>query len=212
MYDPLKPDAGPSPLLDVSTIQGNFFDFDAVFTTNHITLNDRNQGAHGSVILQKQASDPGVTEDLSVLYCKDASSNASTEPQLFVQIPKFLPTNLDSTNADNVGMQLTYQQVNVAGPVYQSFLPGGFLFFFGSVSGVSVPGMLTTLTITLSPIPTEILTAIATPNTMTNGSIPAPFNVSTKINSSSQFTIYSTANGDDPGIPYSFTWTAIAIA
>lgn len=210
-YNKLKPDSGPSPLLDVSIIQGNFSDFSTIFALNHIALNDRNQGAHGRVILENQSDDPGVTEDLAVLYNKDATSNVSTEPQLFAQIPKFLPTNLDTTDADNVGMQLTYQQVNTAGPVYQSFLPGGYLFYTGSVTGVSIPNVITSLLITLSPIPTRIITAIANSNTVTNPG-GRPFKVSTIINNQSTFTIYSDANAGNPGIPYIFTWTAIAIA
>lgn len=212
MYNRLKPDAGPSPALDASIIRTNFSDFATIFATNHIALNDRNQGAHGQVIMQNQSSDPGVTEDLAILYSKTASSNLGSQPQLFVQIPKFLPTNLDTTDAQNVGMQLTYNEVNTAGPVYQSFLPGGFIFYFGIVSGVSVPNVITSLNINLSPAPTEIITAIATPNTMTTIGTPQPFSVSTEINSNSMFTIWSTANGGGPGIPYSFTWTAIAKA
>lgn len=209
-YDKLKPDAGPSPLLDAPIIQGNFSDFSTIFALNHIALNDRNQGAHGQVILENQAADPGVTEDLAVLYNKDAISNASTEPQLFVQIPKFLPTNLDTTDAPNTGMQLTYQQVNTAGPVYQSFLPGGYLFYTGTIAGVSVPNVITSLTVTLLPAPTRIITAIANSNTVTSPG-GRPFKVSTTINTNDTFTIYSDANAGNAGIPYIFTWTAIAI-
>lgn len=103
--------------------------------------------------MERQASDPGVTQDLTVLYNKNAKSKLSTEPQLFVQIPKFLPTAQDTSKAPNSGMQITYNAVNTAGPQYQSFLIGGYLLYIGTV-----PVMVGNTTITLVPTPTEILT------------------------------------------------------
>jgi len=100
-------------------------------------------------LIENSPSDPGVTQDLDILYNKNADSVAGAQPQLFVQIPKFLPTNNDTTNADNIGMQLTYNQVNIAGPQYQSFLIGGYLIYIGS--------SLTGVTVTLTPTPAEIL-------------------------------------------------------
>lgn len=208
-----KPDSGPSPAIDAATIRGNFTDYGNVFDNNHVALNDRNQGAHTQIIYQKQSSDPGVTEDLAVIYAKDATSNASSEPQLFAQIPQFLPNQYDSTPAPNVGMQLTHNTVNTTGPnQFYTFLPGGYLLFTGIVTGNSVPNVLTSLSITLSPSPTKILAAIATPNTLTSVGTPTPFTVSTTIDSQNQFTIYSTANGPSPSIPYQFTYTVMAKA
>ena len=207
-YSFQKPDAGPSPALDAAQIRTNFSQFASIFSTliaglsyNHTALNDRNQGDHESVILTLQAADPGVTEDLAVLYTKNASSMAGIQPQLFVQIPKFLPTDIDTTDALNAPMQLTYNSVNTAGPVYQSFLPGGYLLYFGSTSNIAV-------NITLSPAPTQILVAIATPNNMTIIGTPVPFDVSTTIVSNSQFKINSTAA---IGV-YSFGFVVIAKA
>jgi len=212
MYNPLKPDSGPSPSLDASIIQGNFSDYASIFATNHVALNNTSQGAHGTIIMENQIGDPGDDEGKAVLYNKNFDSNAGDQPNLFVQIPKFLPTNMDTTNAPNTGMVLTYNQVNTTGPVYQSFLAGGFLFYFGSISGTSVPNMKTVLPINLLPVPTKLLTAIANPNTLTTIGTPTPFSVSTNIISPSSFNIYSNANGAGPSIPYSFTWSAIAIA
>lgn len=213
-YSPNKPDSGPSPSIDVAQIQTNFSRFDAVFSNNHTALNDKNQGAHETVILLRQTADPGVTEDLAVLYAKNATSRAGTQPQLFVQIPKFLPTPQDTTNAQNTGMQLTYNTVNTAGPIYQSFLPGGYLLYQGSVSGNTAPNVLIAQTVILSPAPTSILIAIATPNTMTSVGTPTPFNVSTTINTltNDRFVINSTGNGSGGSIPYSFVWVAIGKA
>jgi len=196
-YSITKPDAGPSPEIDVVQIMTNFATFATGLSANHTELNDPNQGDHENVILTLQTDDPGVTQDLTVLYCKNAPSQAGTQPQLFVQIPKFLPTDNDSTNAPNEPMQLTYNSVNIAGPVYQSFLPGGYLIYFGSTTNITVP-------ITLSPAPTKILVAIATPNNL-KVSNPTPFFVSTTILSNTQFMINSNATGT-----YSFGWMAIA--
>lgn len=213
-YSPNKPDAGPSPKVDVSQIQTDFSQFASIFANNHTALNDRNQGAHEAVILNRQFVDPGVTEDLSILYTKNAASKGGTQLQLFVQIPKFLPTDQDTTNAPNRGMQLTYNSVNIAGPIYQSFLPGGYLLYQGSVSGNTTPNVLIADTVILSPAPTQILVTIATPNTRTSAGTPIPFNVSTTINTvtNDRFTINSTGNGSSGSIPYSFCWVAIARA
>lgn len=197
-YVPIKPDAGPSPKIDAPTIQGNFASFAGIFsssaagiTYNHTALNQASQGNHQAVLMEKQTVDPEVTEDLAVLYCKDATSNAGTQLQLFARIQQFLPT------IANTPMQLTYNQVNVAGPVYQSFLAGGYLIYFGTTMNVAVP-------ITLSPAPTNLLVAIACPYTTT---LPtnASLDVRTNRLNNFQFQIISTlASG-----VYTFGWVAI---
>jgi hypothetical protein len=199
-YSHIKPDAGPSPALDASTIQTNFSQFATIFAVNHTLINDASQGEHEGMVFQLQSADPGVTQDLAVLYCKNATSKSGTQPQLFVQIPKFLPNQNDTTQAENTGMQLTYNSVNTAGPVYQSFLPGGYLLYFGSTSNIAV-------NITLSPAPTQIVMAIATPNNLTSIGTPIPFDVSTQILSNSTFKINSALAS---GI-YTFGWIAIAL-
>jgi|SRR5690606_7134702 len=199
MYNPLKPDEGPSPALDASVIQTNFADYATIFGTNHVPINDRNQGAHSQIILENQNSDPGITEKLAILYNKLAPSVSGNQPQLHAQIPKFLPTNLDTTNAPNIGMQLTCNTVNTSGPVYQSFLPGGYMLYCGVVNGVTLP---IAVTVTLTPSPTKIITAIAE----TNLSSILSFYLSTEITSANTFVIRSLGTTT----PYSFTWTAIA--
>jgi hypothetical protein len=213
MFSPDKPDAGPSPLIDVVQIRTDFSTYATVFAKNHTAFNTRNQGDHEDVILTLQTVNPGVNADLDVLYCIDAISHAGTQPQLFVQIPKFLPNAIDSTDAQNTPMQLTYNTVNIAGPQYQSFLPGGYLLYWGVDTGTTVTDVNITDTITLSPAPTQIIVAFATANTMTTGtSVPIPFNESTQITSNSTFIINSTGNGEGAPIAYSFGWYAIAKA
>jgi len=206
-YSPNKPDAGPSPSIDVSQIQTNFSQFDTIFSNNHTALNDLNQGAHEAVVFTLQVFDPGVTEDLAVLYSKNASSRAGTQPQLFAQIPTFLPTKQDTTAARNTGMQLTYNSVNTSGPIYHSFLPGGYILYSGVDSGVTVPSVQISDTIILSPAPTKVLIAIATP-------VGQLWTVATAINTvtNDRFTINSIGNGNGPAIPYSFVWIAIGKA
>lgn len=197
-YIPIKPDAGPSPNIDAPTIRDNFAAFAAIFSSssagiiyNHTALNEASQGNHQAVLMEKQTVDPEVTEDLAVLYCKDAPSNAGTQLQLFAKIQQFLPT------ITNAPMQLTYNQVNTVGPVYQSFLAGGYLIYFGTTMDVSVP-------ITLSPVPTQILVAIACPYTTT---LPLNLSLDVRTNrlSNSQFQIIST---NASGV-YTFGWIAI---
>lgn len=155
-YDPNIPNIPSSPSTSASPSQVNFAQFAAIFSNatggvvyGHQPLNDSNQGKHGVVLMENQAADPGVTGDYSVLYNRNASSASGSQPQLFAQIPTFLPTIQDPKVAENLGMQLTYNSVGIIAPYY-SFLPGGYLLYFGTTSNISVP-------IVLAPIPTEIL-------------------------------------------------------
>lgn len=194
------PEPQPSPKDTQVQIQTNFSTFQSIFSGNHTAINNTNQGNHEAIILENQAVDPGVVDDLVALYCKNARSATSKEPQIFAQILKFLPTDLDTTNAANTPMQLTYNAVNNAGPVYQSFLIGGYLLYFGVTSNIAVP-------ITLLPTPTVINLAIATA-TNSHGSSSIPNDVSTTITQPNQIKINSsTAVGGD-----TFWWIAIAAA
>jgi hypothetical protein len=153
VYSPLIPQGPPSPADQVVDVQTNFLTYATGFNANHTPLNINKQGDHEGVLLTLQALDPGVTQNLTVLYCRNATSNAGTQPQLFVQIPAFIP----DINPKNPPMQLTYNTVGLSGPQYQSFLPGGYLFYWGTVSinvSTNVP---------LNPVPTSILMAMAYP-------------------------------------------------
>lgn len=189
-YTPIKPDAGPSPQNDAAYIRNNFAQFSAIFARNvagvnynHVALNASNQGSHHIVLMEKQTADPTVDQDLVTLYAKDASSKAGTQPQVFARIQKFLPTDLDSRNVPNKPMQLTYNQVNTAGPnQYQSFLAGGFIVYFGTTTNITV-------NITVSPAPTSLFLAIASSQKILTGNVGA--HISTQILSTTTFKINS---------------------
>ncbi len=209
-YDPKIPLVTESPKDSASPIQVNFSQFASIFssliggvTYNHMPLNNTQQGKHAAVLMQAQSADLGVEQDLAILYAKNATSNVSIEPQLFVQIPKFLPTDLDSRDAPNTPMQLTYNTVDIAGPIYHSFLPGGYIIYFGNV----INTVLSPYTVTLAPIPTEIILALATPNTVELGSTHQPIKISTNVTSISTFDVYTSFTGTR-----SFNWIAIARA
>jgi hypothetical protein len=204
-YNPNIPIGVNPPANQVVEIQTNFSKFASIFSTttgsntfNHTAFNTFNAGDHETILFELQTTAPGVTLDLDVLFSMTASSKLGSQPQLFLQIPKFLPTLLDTNNPGNPAMQLTYNSVNTAGPVYQSFLAGGYLLFFGSTSNIAT-------NITLSPAPTAILIAIAYPNTVQSTGNSSPFTVSTTIISNNQFKI----NSNLGTTPYSFTWMAI---
>ncbi len=200
----VKPDSGPSPAVDASQIQTNFSVYATAFAVNHTALNDKNEGDHEVVLLTRQITDPDTVANFNLLYSKNAVSKATTEPQVFVRNPKWLPDAFDQTNASNTPMQLTYNQVNTTGPTdFQSFLPGGYILYFGTTTNIAAD-------VILSPAPTKILIAIAEPSTMTSGVNPFPFTVSTVINTSTndRFTINSTLGN----APYKFTYMAIAVA
>lgn len=120
-YSNTKPDPGPSPKVDVNQIRNNFSSYATSFSQNHTALNNRNQGFHEGVIFEQQSTDPEVGETFDVLYTKSVTNSVSTQPQLFVRLPVFLPTNNDTVGYGNDPMQLTYNSVNTAGPEYQSF-------------------------------------------------------------------------------------------
>jgi len=198
-YSPITPQSQPSPAATQSQIQTNFATFATIFALNHTALNKKNQGDHENVIFEKLAADPGVIGDFVSLYAKNAVAKSGTQPQLFAQIKKFLPTSNDPTNADNLGMQLTQSVVNTVGPnQFQSFLPGNFMLYFGTVTANG--------TVTLSPAPTTIHAVLAIPNNITLG-IPSLVSVVVNQTTNADFDIFSNASG-----VFSFTWIAIATA
>ncbi len=207
-YDPNTPYANISPKDQVTPLQTNFSQFETIWAENHTALNDPHEGDHEKVILTRRTTNPQVSLDLDLLFCKDAVTAAGTQPQLFVRIPKFLPTKLDSTTPTNNGnpvMQLTYDQVNIAGPVYQTFLPGGYLFYFGVVTEAGPQVSPTSNLVTLVPTPTKIVMAIAYANQTSSG---IAFRVSTKILTANTFNINVPAF---TSLTRNFTWMAIAL-
>ncbi len=212
-YNPNIPEVTESPLTSASPVQVNFAQFGAIFSNliggvfnNHLPFNDANQGKHGAVIFQNQTLDPGVDQDLSALYSKNAISavSPSGEPQLFAQIAKFLPTATDTTDATNAPMQLTYNSVGLTGPVYYSFLPGGYIIYFGMKTAVVATPELVTLT----PVPSSLIIAIANPNTVENNSGHRALKISTVILTPSTFNVY--ADFSTVG-QYDFSWLAIGV-
>lgn len=211
-YIPVFPPATTSPKLSPTQIQTNYSQFAAIFSSkvggvvyNHLPLNDFNQGKHGSVLFQNQTLDPGVTNNYTVLYSKTASSAAGSQPQLFSQIPKFLPVDIEQGNEPNLPQQMTYNTVNTAGPdQFQSFLPGGYILYFGSTVTNAVP-------ITLSPTPTKILAAFAYPQgTQTVSGVPnTPYATAIAITQPGTLKINAVVPGG--GNP-KFLWMAIAQA
>ncbi len=201
-----KPDAGPSPKIDVDQIRDNFSVFASGFTENHTPLNNSNQGTHAGVLFEEQISTPEVTGTYDVVYAKSVTNAVGTEPQLFVRLPIFLPTEDDTRGSGNNPTQLTYSSVNTAGPVYQSFWAGGYVVYTGETNDITIP-------ITLTPAPSQIVVAIASAHNMT--SIPnttsVPYSVATNILSANSFKIDSGLNFSGPVVPYLFTWIAVAI-
>jgi hypothetical protein len=198
-YSITTPQGSISPADQVAQVQSNFAVYNNVFNENHVGLNAANQAKHATVIVENRLSDPGVTESLVVLYNKNAISGVSPspgQPQLFCQIPQFLPNNIPNT-----GMQLTYNSVGLGGPIYYSFLPGGFLFYFGVVSDITLP-------IVLSPIPTRVIMASATSNVLTTPGTPTAPAVSVEIMTSPSIQLQIHQAGLTGA--HNFTWMAIA--
>ncbi len=199
VYVKSKPDSAESPQLDAPTIQGNFSTYATVFANNHTAMNIPAQGDHEKIIFERQTVDPGISSNIDILYNRNATSNVGTQPQLFVRIPQFLPKTPDWTQNENTRMQLTYNTVNLAGPQYQSFLPGtidanaptltgAYIIYMGQIP-YSSPA-----TVILSPIPTLIRAVLVTPiinNTLSN---PRKYNVNVNNTLHDRFTITSTSS------------------
>lgn len=156
-FDPNIPLPTESPSTSASPIQVDFSQFSGIFSKliggvfyNHLPFNNFNQGKHGAVIMQNQTVDPEVNQDFVAIYSKSIASTFSTEPQLFAKIQSFLPTAQDRMDATNTPMQMTYNKVNLTVPIYQSFLIGGYLIYFGSTNTIGTQ-------ITLTPTPSKIL-------------------------------------------------------
>lgn len=195
MYNPLQPQNEPSPAIATTQMRTNFTQFNNIFGNNHVSLNDSNQGKHNSVIFQEQSSDPGAI-DYDSVYSKSVTTAAGTSSEMFVQVPQFLPNS-----QPNLPQQLTYNSIIKTGaPITyaQTFLPGGYVFYFGIIT--SVPQ-----TITLTPTPSKIVCAIAQPNQFAGSG--APFDVETQVLTANTFRITSSsATGS-----YTFRWMAIGL-
>lgn len=193
-YNPDIPEDLPPPNVIVDQIRANFSQYFNVFDNNHTAMNANNQGKHSTVIFQQQSVDPIVDGDFDSLYGKSVNTNSGTAQEIFARIPVFLPNE-----KPNDPMQLTFNVVNTAGPVYQSFMVGGYIVYFGQTNNIAVP-------ITLSPAPTEILCVIANGNNFTTIGTPIPYDAQVTVNANNfQFTITSlTASG-----VYTFSWFAI---
>jgi len=204
-FNPNFPIPDSPPKAQVTQIRTNFSQYQTLFSENHAGLNDPNQGCHEGIIFTNQSSDPGVSGDYVVLYAKNATSQASTQPQLFAQIPAYLPTTLDPSKIGSLPMQITYNSVNTTGPVYQSFIMGGYILYFGMVSGAG-SGSISIL-VTLSPAPTKILIAIARPNTIRPPS-NFPVDADTQILTNKTFNI----NTNGTAGAFKISWMALAQA
>jgi hypothetical protein len=212
-YLPNIPQGDNSPKNQAPLIQTDFSKFASVFSTtigsnkyNHSPVNTMNQGDHETIMLQDQVTtDPTINDNFACLYAKDASSKVGTQPQLFLRIPKYLPNQFVTKNAPNTPMQLTYNQVNTTGPIYQSFLAGGYLLFWGTTT-ITSPNVSKQITLPLAT--TQILIAIAYPNLTIGSNLTT--RVSTTIDSTTKFTIYLAAA--ITGIPSPLPLTFLILA
>ncbi len=209
-YDPNQPTNTPPPDIGIDSVRNNFSSYANVFDNNHIALNANNQGKHSNVILQQQSSDPSVEGSFDALYSNVASTNLGATLEIFAKIPQFL--SLDKPNNPE---QLTFHTVNTAGPTqYQSFLPGGYILYFGTETNNVVNTPLTAL-VTLVPAPAKILCVIANPTRLAlvtgAGSNLAPQKVSVILSTTNtaQFTIFAVAPGPLLSVG-NITWIAIA--
>jgi len=198
-YNPNIPQNLPSPKVITSSIRTNFSEYANIFDNNHEAINNSNQGKHTNVILQ-EITDPNVLDNLVSLYGKSITATSGTTQEMFAKILQFLPSD-----KPNIPMQLTFNQINTAGPQYQSFLAGGNIVYFGQTSNLPADNP-----ITLSPTPSVLLCVIANANTFASPqAVPYDVSVFKTPNIENKFTIVSRA-ASVSAQPYLFTWIAIA--
>lgn len=197
------PISSRSPADSAAPIKQNWIDYQTAFSVNHTPIADSNQGKHEKVTLRRAVGNTFVTGPYDILWADDVSSQAGTQLQLKSRIPQFLPNNVPNTS-----MQITYNQVVNSGVVtpsqtnpYQSFMIGGFLVFLNQTTIDPSTGT----TVTLSPVPTKILSVIAQP------CVFPLINVSYAVNiaNNSQFQI-TVSPSSTPILP--FSWIAICEA
>lgn len=199
-YNPSEPQDLPPPSVAVDTIRNNFASYADVFDNNHIAMNAANEGKHSQVILQEQVIDPTINSNFADLFSKIISAQSGFSQELHAMIPKFLPNN-----KPNTPQQLTFNQVNTAGPnQYQSFIAGGYIVYFGKVTQA---GVAAAITVTLVPAPTEIVCAIANSTTIISSSTFFYAPVAVNVINNFQFNVNPSTNA---GVPRDFFWICIA--
>lgn len=207
LYDPLQPTNLPPPNIGIQSVRANFSTYADGFDNNHVALNLNNQGKHTNVIMQGQVGDPSVPDGFGTLYSKSVVSASSTSQELFSRIPLFPPID-----KNNKPIQLTYNSVNTTGsPFYQSFLPDGYVVYFGTIANATNIGTATT--ITLVPAVSRIVCVIPVPTKFVpiSGLISAPVQISVTLSNSnfSTFTITSRSTLV-PATIGDINWVAIA--
>lgn len=200
-YDPNQPTNLPPPNIGIQSVRANFSTYADGFDNNHVALNLNNQGKHTNVIMQGQVGDPIVPGGFGAFYSKSVVSASSTSQELFSRIPLFPPID-----KNNKPIQLTYNSVNTTGsPFYQSFLPDGYVVYFGNIPSAATINT----TITLVPAVSRIVCVIPNPTKFAGiGSNPArPIQLSVTLSTVnfSQFTI----NATFPGGTGDINWVAI---
>jgi len=199
-YSPNEPQDLPPPVVATTQMRTNFSTFQTIFSNNHFAINTSNQGKHAKVVFEQQSTDPEINSNYISLYSKSVINASSTQPQLFLKIPKFLPNN-----QENLPEQLTFDTVNNIGPDYQTFLPGGYIMYLGSVNSVPSP-------IVLTPACSKIASVVVLPNNLTvpSPATPRPLTVYATKTGANTFIINSGDTGlFPPGVR--FNWVAIGI-
>jgi hypothetical protein len=188
-YDPTIPQGEPSPAVQQPEVQTNFSQFASVFSStsggviyNHSALNSANQGKHEAILLQDVVTHPTILNPNGYIALYNVAG------QINVRIPVF------NRGPPNVPMGLTAPTVNTSGtPNYQSFLAGSYIVYWGkAVKGTPI---------SLSPVPSSLVSVIALPNSGNN-----LYDIGASI-SGSTFTLNSV---NAPG-GYQFSFMAIGL-
>jgi hypothetical protein len=118
-------------------IRGNFQETAAVMAINHVAFNTVGKGKHKFLQMPEQGSAPSVLVDEAGFYAKVATNPA--EANLFFRGEnngkEYQLTSADQTNNATFGNFTAYAANQNGG---WSFLPGGLVLQYGTVSGTNV--------------------------------------------------------------------------
>lgn len=179
-YNPSVPVPNHLPSQDVSDMQTNTASISGLISVDHFGFGDANAGQHQKSTYVIQGSDPAIVPDSAIVYSKNLTTDALTQPEIYVRHPTGSPILLTRGLPDpSLG----------EGGFY-----GGLQIRTGSAS---TPSAVTFS----SPFPTACLTVVACPF-----DTAAQVNITSASLSTTGFTA---TEGGSPSGTIGYYWIAI---
>lgn len=196
-YQPNIPTGTVNLNQDYSNIQGNFQQLDTTFGIDHFAFSDTtsNNGYHTVVHLSKQSATPSPVATSGEIYSKIATQIIS-DTALFYQ------------TGTGINVQMTMNVAPIAAARGLTFLPGGMLMQWGTITITSThqTGTVTYATGGVA-MPTGTLQVFFSLNANSSTVTSQSNTISVVSSTNTEFTYLY--NGNGPGSYPSFNWLAI---